>query len=112
MDFAIVTALIFFLWLAAKKTKKLLRRLEPDQQAAKPLMIVVKASMDGVQSSHLVDPAEAPATIQEPVKAEEAAGPAFEVENAPAQGEVEMEPGEFTWEPSEEIELTAAGLSA
>ena len=92
MDFFIVTVLIFFLWLSAKKIKKLLRRLEPDQQTPKREMIIIKASMDGVQSSHLINPAEAPATEPESVEAEDAGGPTFEVEQAPAEGEEEMQP--------------------
>ena len=109
MDFAIVTALIFFLWLAAKKTKKLLKRLEPDEKIAQREMIIIKADLSNVQNTHLVDPVAEPASQPEPAAAE-AFEAAFEVEPlvAESEAEVELEAAEpwkeFTWEPEAEAE--------
>jgi hypothetical protein len=98
LDFAIVTALIFFLWLAAKKTKKLLKRLEPDEKIAQREMIIIKADLSNVQNTHLVEPVEEPASQPEPAAAK-AFEARFEVEPAAA------EPWkEFTWEPEAEAE--------
>jgi hypothetical protein len=107
LDFALVTALIFFLWLAAKKTKKLLRRLEPEEQnQVKREMIIIKAGF--TSASHLPEPDE-PAATEEPV-AVAAAGlpePAFEVE-APKPAAAPAEKWkEISWEPSSEPALSA-----
>jgi len=113
LDFVIVTALIFFLWMAAKKTKKLLKRLEPEEKLAHRQMIVVKADLNGVQNTHLITP-EAPAVEPEPATAVPA-GVAFEMEQpeAAAKPAKELAPAasepwkEFTWEPGEPIEIGA-----
>ena len=94
MDFAFVTALIFILWLAAKKTKKLLKRLEPEEKLARREMIVIKHSLDGVLMTHLIDPVETPAAEPET---------RFEVEEEPAAADTGQE---FSWEPAEEAELS------
>jgi hypothetical protein len=107
VDFAIVTALIFFLWLAAKKTKKLLRRLEPDEKIAQREMIVVKASLNGVQNTHLINSEEEGAAEPEPAVAEEP-GMAFEIEQPEMEAAAAAsEPGEFSWEPAEAVEVGA-----
>jgi hypothetical protein len=108
VDFVIVTALIFFLWLAAKKTKKLLRRLEPDEQHAKREMIVIKAGFGGA-TTHLAEP-ETPAAEPERAAAAgaELPGPVFEVETAEPEPAAAGPWKEFTWEPGAE----AAAVSA
>ena len=114
MDFALVTALIFFLWLAAKKTKKLLKRLQPeDQPQLQRKMIVIKAGFGG-GTSHLAEPADAPAAVPEPVAVAVAElpgqdfKPVFEVEK-PEMSPAASEPWkEFTWEPSGETVASAS----
>jgi hypothetical protein len=84
MDFAIVTILIFILWLLAKKTKKLLRRLQPEEKLAPREVILIKVSLTGAENTHLAEPAEVPPP--------EAAAP---------------ELPEFSWEPGVEAEVGA-----
>ena len=111
MDFALVTALIFFLWLAAKKTKKLLRRLQPDepQQQVKREMIIIKAGF--TSTTHLPEPAQpAPAGTQsEPVAVAAAVmpGPAFEVEAPVPAAEAGEKWKEFSWEPDSQPALSS-----
>lgn len=84
MDYALVTILIFILWLAAKKTKKLLRRVQPEEKLVRREMIIVRKSLTGMENTHLVEP------------------------EAAAEGEPESEPEpatsenwkEISWEPT------------
>ena len=92
MDFLLVTVLIFFAWLAAKKTKKLLKRLEPDEKLSAREMIIIKKEL-GAVATHLAEPAEPetqPAAEPQPA-AVEMSGPVFEMERP----EAEAAPAEF-----------------
>ena len=116
MDFALVTALIFFLWLAAKKTKKLLRRLQPDepQHQVKREMIIIKAGF--TSTTHLPEPDEAAAAETQPEPVAVAAAvipepaypePRFEVEAPKQAAESGEKWKEFNWDPSSEPALSA-----
>jgi len=108
LDFAIITILIFFLWFAAKKTKKLLKRLEPDdKKLVRREFIVIKADLTNVSNSHLITE-EPPAAAPESVAAEPE-GVTFEVEELKAEAEPAGDGSipEFSWEPAETIEIGA-----
>jgi len=66
LDYALVTILIFILWLAAKKTKKLLRRVQPEEKLVRREMIIVKRSLTGMENTHLVEPEQAAEEQPEP----------------------------------------------
>ena len=106
MDYALVSILIFILWLAARKTKKLLKRLEPEEKLAQKTLIIIKADVNGQLNTHLAEPDPAAATTMQPAVVEEPE-PAFQVEvvemedEAPA-ADAEPEWKEFTWESAEE----------
>jgi hypothetical protein len=107
LDLLLVTALIFFLWLAAKKTKKLLKRLEPEEKLCTREMIIIKKELAAV-GTHLAEPEDKPAAEPEPVAAgleaaAELTGPAFEVDEPQAEAEMPAAAGEW-----KEIELTVA----
>jgi hypothetical protein len=117
LDFVLVTGLIFFLWLAAKKTKKLLKRLEPEEKLATREMIIIKASLNGIQNTHLVNeeaPAAEPETAVAAAEAVMEPGVAFEVEPLDAEPEEAILAAagskpweEFSWEPGEAVEVAA-----
>jgi hypothetical protein len=87
LDFLLVTALIFFLWLAAKKTKKLLKRLEPEEKLSTREMIIIKKELAAV-ATHLAEPEDPPAPVAElPGHAFEPERPQDEVETMPTASE-------------------------
>ena len=98
VDFLLATALIFFLWLAAKKTKKLLKRLEPDEKLSTREMIIIKKELVAV-ATHLAEPAEPEtqvaaepelAAVEMPGLVFEVERPKVEAETAPAEFELSM----------------------
>ena len=86
MDYAFLAILIFILWLLATKTKKLRKRLDPEEQLNKREMIVIKHDVNGLNTTHLMQ-ADAPAAEPAQPAPAEVPEPAFELEQEIAVAE-------------------------